>query len=68
MERTKHERNSVKHHLSQSHDLTWVGYKERTKHQQKGGDCGVKTEATDVLSFVKDEVLDGVMLKGFGDA
>ena len=67
-ERTKHERNSVKHHLSQSHDLTWVGYKERTKHQQKGGDCGMKTEAPDVLSFVKEEVLDGVTLKGFGDA
>ena len=76
-ERTKHERNSVKHHLSQIHDLTWAGYKEGTKwagykegtkHQQQSGDCDVKTEAPDTLSFVKEEVLDGVTSKGFDDA
>lgn len=67
-ERTKHERNSVKHHLSQIHDLTWAGYKEGTKHQQQDGDCDVKTEAPDTLSFVKEEVLDGVTSKGFYDA
>ena len=57
----------MKHHLSQKHDLTWTGYKERTNNQ--GGDHGletfVKTEAPDALSFVKEEVSDGVTLKEF---
>ena len=65
----KHERNSVKHHLSQKHELTWAGYKERTNNQHQGGshDMGtfVKTEASDTMSFVKEEVLDGVTLKEF---
>ena len=58
----KHERNSVKHHLSQKHELTWAGYKERTNNQHLGGshDMGtfVKTEASDTMSFVKEEVLE----------
>lgn len=60
----KHERNSVKHHISQKHDLTWAGYKERTKNNQhQGGDYDVKEEAPDIVSSVKEEVLDGVTLK-----
>ena len=60
----KHERNSLKHHISQKHDLTWAGYKERTKHSQhQGGYYDVKEEVTDIVSFVKEEVLDGVTLK-----
>ena len=66
-ERMKHERNSVKHHLSQNHDLTWAGYKKGTNNQ--GGDHDVetfvKTEAPDTVSFVKEEALDGVTLKEF---
>ena len=68
-ERMKHERNSVKHHLSQKHELTWAGYKERTNNQHLGGshDMGtfVKTEASDTMTFVKEEVLGGVTLKEF---
>jgi len=61
----KHERNSLKHHISQKHDLTWAEYKERTKNNQHhGGDHDVKEEVTDVVSYVKEEVLDGVTLKG----
>ena len=60
-ERMKHERNSVKHHINQKHDLTWAGYKERTKHNQRqGGDYDVKEEVPDI---VKEEVLDGVTLE-----
>ena len=63
-EMMKHERNSVKHHISQKHDLTWAEYKERTKHSQhQGGYYDVKEEVTDIVSFVKEEVLDGVTLK-----
>ena len=65
----KHERNSVKHHLSQKHELTWAGYKERTNNQHLGGghDMGtfLKTEVSDTMTFVKEEVLDGVTLKEF---
>ena len=65
----KHERNSVKHHLSQKHELTWASYKEGTNNQHLGGshDMGtfVKTEASDTITFVKEEVLDGVTLKEF---
>ena len=62
-ERLKHERYSVKHHISQKHDLTWAGYKERTKNNQhQGVDYDVKEEAPDKVSFVKEEFLDGVTL------
>ena len=64
-ERIKHERNSLKHHISQKHDLTWAGYKERTKNNQnQGGYYDVKEEVPDMVSIVKEEVLDGVTLKG----
>ena len=59
----KHERNSVKHHLNQKHNLTWAGYKERTNNQ--GGDHDMKTEAPDTMIFVKEEVLDGVTLEEY---
>ena len=59
----KHERNSVKHHISQKHDLTWVAYKERTKFNkcQQGGnqDMGtfLKEEDLNIIPFVKVENL-----------
>ena len=66
-ERMKHERNSVKHHLSQRHSLTWADYKERTNNQGEAYDVEtiVKTEVPEIVSFVKEEVLDGVTLKEF---